>query len=264
HSYDNNGYQYIGLNLRNDKFKDKRVRQALMYGLDRDKFIKEYYGEFGGTYNTPFAKASWAYPQGINEYPYDKTKAESLLEEAGWLKREDGFRYDKSGNKFTVKWSTYEGSKYIEKLIPVLTESWKAIGVDVTVEMMPFQQLVTKVYDNRDFEMYNMSWILTPDPDPAPIFSIKEDIPGGNNSVSWRNDESEKLINQALKETDADKRKDIYSTWGKLANEELPYLFLNQNKELLAANMRVQGLSLSPYKDWSENVYNLKLEDKNK
>lgn len=260
HLYDNNGYQYIGLNLRNGKFKDKRVRQALMYGLNRDKFIKNYYGEFGSAYNTPFAKVSWAYPQDINEYSYDKAKAESLLNEAGWTKKEDGFRYDKSGKKLTIKWSTYESNKYVEKLIQEVTNDWKSIGVEITVEQLPFQQLVTKIYDNRDFEMYNMSWILTADPDPSSIFSMKEDVPGGNNSVGWRNDESEKLISQAMKETDVNKRKEIYNAWGKLANEELPYLYLNQNKELLAVNMRVQGLNLSPYKQWTDGIYKLKLE----
>ena len=259
HIYDNNGYQYIVLDLRNSKFKVKSVRQALMYGLNRDKFIKDYYGEYGSTFNTPFVKSSWAYPKDINEYTYNKSKAEALLDEAGWSKHEDGFRYDSSGNKFTIKWSTYEGNKYVEKLIPEVTEDWKALGIEVTVEKMPFQQLVTKVYDKRDFEMYNMSWILTSDPDPSAIFSMKEIVPGGYNSVSWQNDDSEKLINKALKETDINKRKEIYNEWGKLANEELPYLYLNQNKELMAVNMRVMGLNISPYMEWSESAYSLKL-----
>lgn len=259
HLYDNNGYQYIGLNLRNDNFKDKKVRQALLYGLNREKFIQDYFGEFGFVYNTPFARSSWAYPKGINEYTYDKAKAETLLEEAGWLKKEDGYRYNKEGKKFTIKWSTYEGNKYVEALKTAVTKDWKELGIELIVEPLPFQQLVIKVYDDRDFDMYNMSWFLTADPDPSAIFSAKEDVPGGYNAVGWRNDESEKLIKAALKESDIEKRKEIYSSWGKLANEELPYLYLNQNKELIAVNMRVEGLSLSPYKEWTQEAYKLSI-----
>jgi peptide/nickel transport system substrate-binding protein len=264
HLYDNNGYQYIGLNLRNDKFKDKRVRQALLYGLNRDKFIGNFYGEFGSVYNTPFAKCSWAYPQGINDYNYDKAMAENLLEQAGWIKKEDGYRYNKEGNKFTIKWSTYEGSKYVEALKTAVIEDWRQLGIELTVEEMPFQQLVEKVYDYRDFEMYNMSWFLTADPDPSAIFSAKEDVPGGYNAVGWRNDESEKLIKAALKESDIEKRKEIYNSWGKLANEELPYLYLNQNKELLAVNMRISGLNLAPYKEWTSEAYKLSIKTEEK
>ncbi|WP_163193161.1 ABC transporter substrate-binding protein [Clostridium thermarum] len=259
HLYDNNGYQYIGLNLRYERFKDKKVRQALLYGLNRAKFVEDFYGEFGSVYNTPFAKCSWAYPQGINEYNYDKAKAESLLEEAGWTKKEDGYRYDKDGNKFTIKWSTYEGNKYVNALKTAVINDWKELGIDVTVEEMTFQQLVEKVYDSRDFEMYNMSWFLTADPDPSAIFSAKEDVPGGYNAVGWRNDESEELIKAALKENDIEKRKEIYNSWGKLANEELPYLYLNQNKELLAVNMRITGLSVAPYKEWTAEAYKLSI-----
>lgn len=260
HLYDNNGYQYIGLNLRNEKFKDKKVRQALLYGLNREKFVEDYYGEFGSVYNTPFAKCSWAYPEEVNEYTYDKAKAEALLEEAGWVKKEDGFRYNKEGKRFTIEWSTYEGNKYVEALKSAVMRDWKEIGIEVLVEHFPFQRLVEKIYDERDFEMYNMSWFLTADPDPSAIFSAKEDAPGGYNAVGWRNDESEKLIKEAIKESDHEKRKEIYNTWGKLVNEELPYLYLNQNKELIAVNMRLTGLDLSPYKEWTQEASRLSIE----
>jgi peptide/nickel transport system substrate-binding protein len=260
HLYDSNGYQYIGLNLRNEMFKDKKVRQALLYGLDRKAFIDAYYGGYGTTYNIPLAKCSWAYPKEINEYGYDKEKANRLLDEAGWQLREDGLRYDKKGKKFSIKWSTYEGNKYVENLIPIVKESWKQLGVEILEERMPFSKLVEKVYDKQDFEMYNMSWILALDPDPSPIFSKEEEVPGGYNAVGWINDENDKLIKAALKEMDQEKRKEIYKEWAKLANEELPYLYINQNKELYAVNSRVKNLKLSPFIDWTVNINKLVLQ----
>jgi ABC-type dipeptide transport system, periplasmic component len=189
-----------------------------------------------------------------------KIKAEALLEEAGWKKGQDGFRYNGSNEKLSIKWSTYEGNKFVETLIPTVVNSWKEIGVEVTVERMPFYKLVEKVYDNREFEMYNMSWVLTEDPNPYAIFSMKQDRAGGYNAVGWRNEDSERLINEALQMSDQGKRKEIYNAWGKLANEELPYLYLNQNKELLAVNMRVKGVDVSPYRSWTENINAVSLE----
>jgi peptide/nickel transport system substrate-binding protein len=259
YTFDNNGYHYIGLNLRNDMFKDKSVRQALMYGLDRENFIKTYYGDFGVLTNVPFPRASWAYPEDINTYEYDKAKAQELLEAAGWTLKEDGWRY-KDGEKFTIQWSSYQGNKYVERLIPFVSDSWKELGIEVTVEQITFAELVEKVFDDQDFHMYNMSWTLGIDPDPSLIFSSAEDVPSGYNSVGWRNDESEKLLREALRETDADKRKELYHQWAKLINEELPYIFLNQNKELYAVNSRIKNIKLSSYNDWPVYAHMLEVE----
>jgi peptide/nickel transport system substrate-binding protein len=260
HIYDNNGFQYIGLNLRKNKFKDKKVRQALLYALDRETFINSYYGSYGSAFNAPFFKASWAYPIDLNEYEYNVEKAAKLLEEAGWLLKEDGWRYNKEGKRFTINWYTYDNNKYVEVLVPQLKKNWKAVGIEVVEEFMTFNELVENVYEKRDFDMYNMSWSLCEDPDPSPIFSYSEDTTGGYNAVGWRNEESEELIFEGLKEMNADKRKTIYEKWGKLANEELPYLYINQNKELYAVNSRVKNLKLSPYLDWTANICRLKLE----
>lgn len=261
HIFDSNSFQYIGLNLRDPKFQDLKVRQALIHGLDREKLVKEVYGKYGSTFNAPLARCSWAYPEKLNPYSYNKEKAEKLLEESGWIKKEDGYRYDEEGNKFTIKWSTYGDTKYAETLKRMVVENWKDIGIEVIVEEMPFDELMVKVYDERDFEMYNMSWALSQDPDPSEIFAIKEDYPGGYNTVGWRNMESDELIYLALKENDIDKKEVIYGAWARLANEDLPYIYVCQNKELLAVNRRVKGVNVSPYKEWTQDAYLLNLDN---
>lgn len=256
--YPSNSYGYIGWNLRLDKFKDKRVRQALMYGLNRQGFIDAYYKGYGQVCNAPVSLVSWAYTDDINKYPYDPDKANQLLDEAGWVKGSDGFRY-KDGEKFVIHWMTYTGSKYVDTLIPIVKDNWGKLGIEVVPELMEFSTLSTKVYDEQNFEMYNMAWSLSIDPDPSGIFSISQDVKGGFNSVGWRNDESEKLIEQGLRETDQQKRKEIYQQWIKLANEELPYLFLSYSDDAYGISSRVKGLKISPYEDWTYYIYQAEL-----
>jgi peptide/nickel transport system substrate-binding protein len=260
HLYDDNSFQYIGLNLRNNKFKDKKVRQALTYGLNRKAFIQAYYGEYGWACNVPFFKLSWAYPKtALEEYAYDKEKANKLLQDSGLTLKEDGFRYDEAGKRFSINWVTYENNSYGQSLINRVKEDWKAIGVEVKEEVLPFDNLVEKVFCSQDFEMYNMAWKLGIDPDPSPMFSFGEDSPGGYNSVGWRNATSEKLIKEALKERNLDNRKDIYEVWARLINEELPYIFINGNKEAYAVNLRIKNLELSTYVDWTDNIKKIKI-----
>lgn len=252
--YPDNGYSYMGLNLRNDMFKDKKVRQALTYGLNRKGFVDSYYKGYADVCNAPMSPVSWAYTEDIEKYEYNADKANKLLDEAGWIKKDDGFRY-KDGKKFTIHWLTYTGSKYVDNLVPIVKENWKAIGVEVIPELMEFATLSEKVYDKQEFEMYNMAWSLSIDPDPSGIFAISQDTLGGFNSVGWRNDEAEKLVQEGLKTTDLEKRKEIYKKWTKMANDDLPYIFISQNKDMWAVSSKVKGIEISPYRDWTYDVW---------
>jgi peptide/nickel transport system substrate-binding protein len=263
HIYNDNAFQYLGLNLRKDIFMDKRVRQALAYGLNRKAFIEEYYGEYASLINVPFVHISWAYPKiSLNEYNYDKEKSKKLLEEIGWKLKSDGVRYNNLGKRLTIRWVTYPGNSYTQKLINRVKDDWGSIGVEVDAESLPFETFTQRVFESQDFDMYNMAWNLGIDPDPSPMFAMAEDVPGGYNSVGWRSPEGEKLIQASLKELNFDKRKRIYEQWAGLINEELPYIFLSENKVIYAVNCRIRNLEVSPYADWTTNINKLIIENK--
>lgn len=256
--FPDNGYGYMGWNTRLDMFSDKKVRQALMYGLNRQGFVDAYYKGYATVCNVPISPVSWGYTEDVNQYQYDPEKANKLLDEAGWVKKDDGFRY-KNDKKFVIHWMTYTGSKYVETLIPIVKENWKALGIEVIPELMEFSTLTSKVFDNQEFEMFNMAWSLSIDPDPSGIFGKAQDVKGGFNSVGWSTEESERIMAEALKTTDQAKRKELYNQWMKLANEELPYLFLSQNKQMYVLSSRVKNIDFGPYRDWTYDIHKAEL-----
>jgi len=251
--YPSSAYGYIGLNLRNPKFADLKVRQALMYGLNRAKFVDGYYRQYGTVCNAPVSSISWAYSTDVNPYAYNYEKASELLDESGWKMASDGYRY-KMGKKFTIHWMTYTNSEYVDALVPVLKSDYRTLGIEVIVERMEFATLEDKIFQTRNFEMYNMAWGLLIDPDPSGEFSATQDVSGGGNSVGFRNNESEKLINEGLREMDPKRRKEIYNKWFALINEQLPYLFVSQGKSMYVYNNRIRGLSVGPYNDWTTDI----------
>lgn len=251
--YPANSFGYIGLNLRDPKFSDRNVRQALTYGLNRAGFIKAYYSEYASVCNAPVSIVSWAYTDKVNQYAYNPKLANSMLEKAGWKLNKDGFRY-KNGQKFTINWLTYTGSLYVDTLIPIVKENWKALGVDVVPELMEFATLSDKVFKARKFDIWNMAWSLSIDPDPSGIFSKAQDVVGGFNAGGWINAKSEALMKAGLLETNQAKRAAIYQQWCKLANEELPYIYLNQGNDMYAASARVKNIHFGPYRDWTVDI----------
>ena len=94
-------------------FADKRVRQALWWGLDRPAIIKAAFFGAGGLFtNSPEPPGTWAHLKTTNpNYSFNPTKANQILDAAGWTKDSSGMR-SKNGQS---SWRSRSGplSSYI-------------------------------------------------------------------------------------------------------------------------------------------------------
>lgn len=258
--YMQNGYGYIGLNYGSDKVKDPKVRQALLYGLNRDGFMQSYYQGYGQVYNSHILPTSWAYNPDVPKYEYNPEKANQLLDEAGWKDTNGNGVRDKDGVELELQWLTYTGSKYVDALIPIVQQSWEQIGVKVTPELMEFGTMMDKV-NNREYDIFNGAWNLSIDPDPSGIFAISQDVPGGFNNIGWRNEEADKLLKEGKGTTNQEERKKAYAKWQLKFSEDVPYILLGNAQEMFASNSRVKGYNPSTYIDWTHDVYKLELDN---
>ncbi|MGU8546690.1 ABC transporter substrate-binding protein [Clostridium perfringens] len=258
--YMQNGYGYIGLNYGSDKVKDPKVRQALLYGLNRDGFMQSYYQGYGQVYNSHILPTSWAYNPDVPKYEYNPEKAKELLDEAGWKDTNGNGVRDKDGVELEIQWLTYTGSKYVDALIPIVQQSWEQIGVKVTPELMEFGTMMDKV-NNREYDIFNGAWNLSIDPDPSGIFAISQDVPGGFNNIGWRNEEADKLLKEGKGTTNQEERKKAYAEWQLKFSEDVPYILLGNAQEMFASNSRVKGYNPSTYIDWTHDVYKLELDN---
>ena len=257
HIFPTNGYGYIGFNFKNPKFQDQKVRQALAYGLNRKEVVDAVYaGGFADVINVPQSKLSWAYYKGDNAYEFNKDKAIELLEEAGWKVGADGIR-EKDGVKLEIKFTASSPNPVNDALIPVAQANYKEIGVKFEAEQMYFNAVLEKV-DNGSVEMYFMAWGLTPAADSTGIFGTE----GAQNKISYSNAKVDELLAKGLRETDIEKRKEIYKELYTVLNEDLPYIFLYQRRDMWAVNSRVKGFEdqITPYKDFTQSLYKLTLE----
>lgn len=257
--YMQNGYGYIGLNYGSDKVKDPKVRQALLYGLNREGFMQSYYQGYGQVYNSHILPTSWAYNPDVPKYEYNPEKAKELLDEAGWKDTNGNGVRDKDGVELELQWLTYTGSKYVDALIPIVQQSWEQIGVKVTPELMEFGTMMDKV-NNREYDIFNGAWNLSIDPDPSGIFAISQDVPGGFNNIGWRNEEADKLLKEGKGTTNQEERKKAYAEWQLKFSEDVPYILLGNAQEMFASNARVKGYNPSTYIDWTHDVYKLELD----
>jgi len=250
----NNGYGYVAFNMENPKFSDKKVRQALTYGLNRADVVEGIYGPYAEVINIPQSKESWsATTEGINTYDFDTEKAKALLDEAGWVVGSDGIR-EKDGVKLEINFSATADNPVIDALIPIMTLNYEELGVKLIAETLEFNAIMEKK-DRGDYEMFFAAWGLTPDPDNT-IF-----ITGGaQNDFGYSNPRVDELMAAGKKEIDIEKRKPIYHEMYQLINDDAPFIFLYQRTNGTASNARVDNLIYSPYKYFSASLYQTTLQ----
>lgn len=242
-----NGYSYIGLKQTNPLFSDKRVRQALMYGLNREQIVKDVLKGHGIVMNANIPPVSWAYAgDSLNPYPYNPQLAKQLLDEAGWKVGPDGIRV-KDGKRLSFKVLTSTGNKVNEAALLIAQQNWKDIGVEAIPEYIEWSVLCSQYLDVAKFEAYLLGWSLSLDPDPYLYFHSSASVNEkgqlvGFNDVEFRNSELDKLLEQGRTELNQEKRKEIYAQVQKLINEELPYVFLFSRNNVAAMNNRIQGV----------------------
>lgn len=244
-----NSFGYIGLNTRLDKFSDKRVRQALVYGLNREGAVKSFFGGYASVADSFISPVNWAYDDSkAHKYPYDVEKAKALLDEAGWKVGADGIR-EKDGKKFTIKWLSYTGAnEFVEKVLaPMVIDNYKTLGIEVTVDFLEFSTLVKTIFDDQEFEMWNMYWSLDPEPDPDGIFGAEQMKKGGFNAGGWAPQASLDLIEKGRLEMDPEKRKAIYADWTELFTDEVPYIMIDSGYGMPCFSSRLQGYRFSTF-----------------
>lgn len=252
----NNGYGYIAFNHALPKFQDKRVRQALTYGLNREDIVYAVFQEYADVINVPQSKLSWSYPDEseLNQYEFNLEKAKELLDEAGWEMGSDGYRY-KDGEKFVIYFAATSPNVVNDAIIPYATENYKELGIEFIPEQLEFNAVVQK-RQSGDFDMLFLAWGLSNEPDPTNLFHTN----GSQNDDSYSNAKADELMEAGLKELDQEKRAEIYHELYKELNEDLPYIFMYQRYNMNTINARLQGFDISPYRFFTESLYLVEME----
>lgn len=157
---------YIGLNLRQPALREKAVRQALNYALDKDLITSELTYGLGKRALTMEVPTSWAYEPNVNPYPYDPDQAKRLLDEAGWTAGEGGIRR-KNGQPLELLFIYGPNTTPVrEQLATVAQQQWGEIGAEVEVRGMEWGAYLQATKEGPyDWSAFVNAYITAIDPD---------------------------------------------------------------------------------------------------
>ncbi|MBI1778722.1 MAG: peptide ABC transporter substrate-binding protein [Proteobacteria bacterium] len=223
-------YEHIDLNLDNPLLKDKRVRQALLYALDRGKLTQQLFEGKQPVADTAIHPLDWIYDKQVKAYPYDTKKAAELLDAAGFNVMKEGFRHSAAGDRLRFELMTTAGNRTRELVEQVLQSQWKAVGVEILIKNEPARVYFGETTRMRKYTgMAMYAWISSPENSPRTQFHSSH-IPteangwAGQNYPGYKNPKMDELIDKLEVELDREKRGKLWAEYQTIYAEELPVL----------------------------------------
>jgi len=238
-------YTFLGYNLKNPLFQDKRVRQALAYAVDKNAIISGVLLGLGQPATGPLRPETWAYNPNIRTYPHDPEKARQLLAEAGWTpgKNREGL-LEKDGRVFSFEIITNQGNETRIKCAEIIQENLKRVGIDVKIRVLEWSAFINDFINKKAFEATILGWTITMDPDMYDVWHSSKTGPRELNFISFANSEVDALLERGRSTFDQDERKRCYHRIQEIIAEEQPYNFLYVPDALPIVQARFRGVEV--------------------
>lgn len=235
-------YTYIGYNLRDPLFQDKRVRKALCMAIDKEKVVKGALLGQGIPAYGPYKPDAWFYNPAIEKScPYNPEEAMRLLREAGFERGRDGLWY-KGERPFEFTLLTNQGNLSRLLAAQIIQRDLAKIGIKMHIRVLEWTTLIHQFIDKRHFQAVILGWTTGPDPDLYDIFHSSKTESPGLNFIGYKNPEVDKLLEEGRYTLDQDRRKKIYFKLQELLAEDQPYTFLYIPYSLEAIDKRFRGI----------------------
>ena len=222
-------FEHVDCNLANPILADRRVREALLAGLDRQAIVASLFAGRQAVADSFVDPLDKGYSNDVPHYPYDPARADRLLENAGWHAQGGGARKNADGQTLSLELATTAGNRSRELVEQVLQSQWKQIGVDVRIHNEPARVLFGETLPHRHFDLAMYAWISAPENVPRSIFRSDE-IPSAENAYAGQNlggyasPEMDRIIDALEVELDPEKRKVLWQEAQRLYATDLPSL----------------------------------------
>ena len=209
----------LAFNCANSKIADKRVRQAIRYGINHEEIIASR-GNVDYALGGPIPSVDPGYEDLTDLYPYDVNKAKELMAEAG-------YSTDKP-LQLTLTYANIYGTELGDQLRSQL----KPIGIDLKVNVVEFSTWLQDVYTNHTFDIslvdHNESHDFASWTDPTYYFGYD------NKNVT-------KLYNEGVAATSDKERDAKFAAAAKLVSEDAPADWLFNYRITTATAKGVEG-----------------------
>ncbi|MFT4901219.1 MAG: peptide/nickel transport system substrate-binding protein [Lentimonas sp.] len=230
-------------------FADARFRQAISYGINREGIIRGVYfnrADILHGYVSP--KRKFWYNDAIRKYAYLPDRSRALFAEMGFQYRE-GQLFDGAGRPVSFSLMTNSNNGLRVEMATVFKENMAELGVEVELQFLDFNTIVTKISDSFDYEAC-MLGLGGGAPDP---YAGKDILMSGGRMHFWNPQQSEpatewearidELMREVGRHTDVERRKTYFAEVQSILAEQQPLIFLVSPKDYVGYRNRWQNVA---------------------
>lgn len=231
---------YLNFNVQKAPFDNVKVRQALSYAINKDAILESVYQGSGEKAKNPIPPTMWSYNDDIQDYNYDPEKAKALLAEAGFA---NGFETD--------LWAMPVSRPYnpnARRMAELIQEDWKKVGVNAKIVSYEWGEYLKRMRQG-DHQTGMTGWNGdNGDPDNFlnTLLSCAS-VEQGSNYAKFCNKDFDKLVIEASRETDKEKRTALYKQAQVIFKEQAPWITIAHSTTYFPIRKEVTGYKLSPF-----------------
>lgn len=233
------GFVTLTWNQTQDRFKDKRVRQAFQYAVDRKAIADGALQGHAKVRNSVFPE-KWSGTD-INDYAYNPDKAKQLLAEA---------KFDTS-KPIDLGWIA-GGNPDRDAAAQVVADQLKKVGLNVNLKQIQASYFVDAFNDKHKFDVLLVGggdYGVNP-AGAGPVTNCKLGVPKGPNTGNYCNPEMDKAMAKALVATTPEQQKTDYQAAAKIENEDPALGWLYSLNWTFAVSDKVQNFQILDNATW--------------
>lgn len=225
---------YLGFATNREIMKDKDVRKAIAMAIDRDAIIDSIMMGTVEKANSFIAPGVFGYDKNSKVLEYNPEEAKKIIEAKGLV-----------GTKLKLGVSN---SPVRMQMCEIIQAQLKEVGLDVSIESLEWGTFLAATA-RGDLDMFSLGWgPSTYDGDYGfyPNFHSSQ-LGGAGNRSQYVNPEMDRLLDEAKKEVNVERRKELYSKVADIIYEDVPALPIYYLNDSVAAVKSVEGMKPTSY-----------------
>lgn len=224
---------------------NKRVRQAMMYGMNRQSIVDIYFQGYASVAHSMFPPYHWAYDEeSCTVFDHDPERAQSILAEEGYS---DGLELECNPTNRTA---------YVDSAT-IIQNNLAQVGIDMEVTPLESSAMWDKfayATPESDFNAAIGSFVWSWSADDFTYSEFHSDA--AFNYAWYSNEEADELMAQARHTARREERAELYSEVQSVITDDVPMSFLVFEDLIWAWDNRVQNVTLVPTAYlWMEEVW---------
>lgn len=228
------------LNTNKPPTDDLRVRQALIYATDRQAIVDTIFLGYSPVAHGPLAASTMGYEPAVEEiYSHDPAQAAALLDGAGWVDSDGDGQRDKDGQPLVLQ--TYLMTwGYLPEVGQILQAQLQQVGIGLDIQVLAFPAAIEAAAEGA----HNLMPMTFSSSDPSVLNTayLSSNADGGFNWSKVRDPELDRLLLEATREMDVQRRAEIYGQIQVMIMNEALILPIRDYVNINAAASSVQGL----------------------